>query len=110
MKGGTVPGVRLEQVLRAITVMNVPIDDQYPETHEQRRSGQASEAGTDHTSSIRFYSFPPVAGNECVPFHVPLLLGCLGSNGHIVEEAVAHGKISICVMPWRSEGVASDAR
>ena len=52
--------------------------------------------------------FPLLLGKS-LPFDIPLSLCYLGCNGDVVEKAVAHCKISVCMMPWRPE-VASEVK
>lgn len=108
----SLPGVIIEDVLDALAMVDIPVDNKNPKfrpywrapcrchTRSPSRCG-GSKVGILATNSTS-------ASLACVPStYIPLqpifLLGMFGCYSHIVEHTESIGSLLLTVVPWRSE-------
>lgn len=114
------PGVILEDILDALTVVDVPVDNEDPGIGStQATEGLGLRPGGEEPTPAResttwglgaaypttFHpAQPPPHSHPDTPVHAVPLLGISGCYGHVVEHTKSIGSSPLAVVPRRSAG------
>lgn len=113
------PGVILKDILDALTMVDIPVDNEDPgdrecsEVTERQSLGPWGHSPPQEDKGLDGVSqqpaLPPFCrawapASQCTPVQPVSPLGVFGCYGHIVEHAESIGSGSLAVMPRRSVG------
>lgn len=100
------PGVIVEDILDALAMVDVPVDNENPEFRQRWRLLKVTAlppSGSDLQLHLFLLSLGPHTCSSIsdTPLQPIFLLGMLGCYSHIVEHTESIGSCPLTMMPWR---------